>query len=255
MKVLTPFENLTGLSKKTITLGWLIFIFAMWAFSGVGTTHLFPTITQVFTGFSDLYRGGLVVHIFSSLWLCAQAVMLSTFISLIICYISPLPVLRPIGVFLSKLRYLPLTGISYYIAIMIHGARAIQIWVLVVFMTTFLVTSLLAMIKDIPDEEFDHAKSLGCNRWEVLLEVLIKGRFDYVLEQIRQTLAIVWMMLVTVESILAAAGGIGFLIKNNDKLGDSGRVIALQIIIVLIGLTLDFIFTTVRKLSFRYSNF
>ena len=62
-------------------------------------------------------------------------------------------------------------------------------------------------------------------------------------------------MLVTVESILAAAGGLGFLIKNNDKLGDSGKVIALQIIIVLLGVSLDFIITKLRKLFFRYSNF
>ena len=61
--------------------------------------------------------------------------------------------------------------------------------------------------------------------------------------------------LVTVESILAAAGGLGFLIKNNDKLGDNGKVIALQIIIVIIGLFLDFVLTKTRKSLFRYSNY
>ena len=63
------------------------------------------------------------------------------------------------------------------------------------------------------------------------------------------------MMLVTVESILAAAGGLGFLIKNNDKLGDAGKVIALQIVIILLGMFLDFTITKLRKLIFRYSNF
>jgi len=60
---------------------------------------------------------------------------------------------------------------------------------------------------------------------------------------------------VTVESILAAAGGLGFLIKNNDRLGDNGKVIALQIIIIGIGVSLDFFLTKLRKLLFRYSNF
>jgi NitT/TauT family transport system permease protein len=54
---------------------------------------------------------------------------------------------------------------------------------------------------------------------------------------------------------LVAAGGLGFLIKNNDKLGDNGKVIALQIIIVLVGLSLDFVITKIRKLLFRYSNY
>jgi NitT/TauT family transport system permease protein len=76
---------------------------------------------------------------------------------------------------------------------------------------------------------------------------------DYVLESIRQNLAIVWMMLISVESILMAAGGLGFLIKNSDKSGNQGRVIALQIIILLIGITLDFLLTYLRKLIFRFS--
>jgi hypothetical protein len=45
------------------------------------------------------------------------------------------------------------------------------------------------------------------------MEVVIKGRIDYVIELVRQNLAIVWVMLVTVESILIAAGGLGVLIK------------------------------------------
>jgi len=255
MKSLTPFENVSKL-YKFIIIGWLIFLVGMWCISQYTTsTHLFPTPSQVFAGFIDLYNNGLIVHIFSSIWLCTQSVLIAVAISLIFCYLSPIPMIKPISNFISKFRYLPLTGISFYISIFVRDARAIQIWVLVVFMSTFLITSLLSMIKDIPEEEFDHARSLGCNRWEMLWEVVIKGRLDYVFELVRQNLAIVWMMLVTVESILAAAGGLGFLIKNNDKLGDSGKVVALQIIIVLFGLLLDFVITTARKLTFRYSNF
>ena len=250
-----PFEQPLKLTRQLILGVWLFILVGFWGLSALGTTHLFPTPSQVFDGFIDLWNSGLVKHVGSSLWLCTKAVFISIIISLIICYLSPLPALKPIGTFLSKLRYLPLTGISFYISILIEGARSIQVWVLVVFMSTFLITSLLSMIKDIPEDEIDHAKSLGCSRWEILLEVIIKGRFDYVIELVRQNLAIVWMMLVTVESILVAAGGIGFLIKNNDKLGDSGKVIALQIIIVLIGVGLDYFFTWIRKISFRYSNF
>jgi len=113
----------------------------------------------------------------------------------------------------------------------------------------------MQMIKDIPEEEFDHARTLGCNRWEILWEVVIKGRFDYVFELVRQNLAIVWMMLVSIESILIAAGGLGVLIKNGDKIGDNGKVVAVQIVIIIVGLSLDFILTKLRKLIFRYSNY
>jgi NitT/TauT family transport system permease protein len=179
----------------------------------------------------------------------------SVIISLIFAYSTTIPVFKSLGTFISKLRYLPLAGITFYITILFNDARTIQVGVLVLFMTTFLITSLVQMVKDIPEEEFDHARTLGCNRWEMLFEVVIKGRLDYVIELVRQNLAIVWMMLVSIESILIAAGGLGVLIKNGDRLGNNGVVIAVQIVILIVGISLDFILTKIRKLIFRYSNY
>jgi len=185
--------------------------------------------------------------------LCARAVFLSIIISLIFAYLSSTPLIKPVATLISKFRYLPLTEISFYITMILNDARTIQVWILVIFMTTFLTTSLLAMMEEIPEEDFDHARSLGYNRWHILWEVVIKGRFDYVIETIRHNLAIVWMMLVTVESIMAAAGGLGFLIKNSDKFMNHGRIIALQLVILTVGLSLDFTLTFLRKSLFRYS--
>lgn len=255
-KFFSPFEGLTSKNRSSIIGGWLICLLLFWVGSAsIGTTHMFPTPTQVGNGFVSLWSDGLVVHIASSVWLCTKAVFISIMISLTFSYASGIPAFKPIGLFISKLRFLPLTGISFYLSLLFNDARNLQVSVLVVFMTTFLTTSLMQMIKDIADEEFDHARTLGCSRWEMLWEVVIKGRIDYVFELVRQNLAIVWMMLVTVESILVAAGGLGFLIKNQDKLGDNGKVIALQIIIVLVGLLLDFGITKIRKGLFRYSNY
>lgn len=250
-----PLQEINKTGKTTIMTAWLVLLICFWVGCSFSEVNLFPTPFQVLTGFTDLWNEGLAVHIGSSLALCAQAVLISIVISLGFAYATAIPFFKPIGTFISKLRFLPLTGITFYISILVNDARSIQVWVLVVFMTTFLTTSLMSMIKDIPEEEFFHARTLGCNRWEALWEVVIRGRFDYVFELVRQNLAIVWMMLVTVESILIAAGGLGTLIKNGDRLGSNGKVIALQIIIVIIGLSLDFILTKSRKLLFRYSNY
>lgn len=254
MKIFKPFHNTSRRTGLFIGLGWIALLFTMWGLYGArGEAHMFPTPKQVWTGLSELWAEGLMVHIGSSLWLCARAVFLAIVISLTFVYLSPIPVIKPVSNFLSKFRYLPLTGIAFYITMLIDSAREVQVWILVIFMSTFLVTSLLSMLKDIKEEEFDHARALGCNRWEILWEVVIKGRLDYVIENIRQNLAIVWMMLVTVESIMAAAGGLGFLIKNSDKFMNHGRIIALQIVILLVGLGLDYTLTKIRKVLFRYS--
>lgn len=254
-KLFTPFEE-TGKNTRAIIIGvWMLMVIAYWIISSSGTKHLFPTPAQVWEGFGALYREGLVVHIASSLGLCLQSALISIVISLTIVYVSPLPALRPLAITLSKVRYLPLTGITFYMAILVSDARSMQVSVLVIFMSLYFITSLLGVLKDIPGEEIDHARSLKCTRWEVLWEVVIKGRMDYVLEVLRQNLAIIWMMLVTVESILVAAGGLGVLIKNSDKFMNHGRIVALQIIILVVGLLLDWALNTTRKSVFRYSTF
>jgi ABC-type nitrate/sulfonate/bicarbonate transport system permease component len=250
-----PFEEIQKSQRWMIAGIWVVLVLGYWVVSSLGDKHLFPTPGQVWQGFQSLYKEGLVVHIASSLGLCLKAALISLVISLVIAYLSPLPLIKPIAVFLSRIRYLPLTGITFYLSILVSGARTMQVWVLVVFMSLYFITSLLAVLKDIPEEEIDHARSLKCSRWEILWEVVIKGRLDYVLDVLRQNLAIIWMMLVTVESILVAAGGLGVLIKNSDKFANHGRIVALQIIILLIGLGLDWILQTTRKGLFRYSTY
>ncbi|MEQ8245848.1 ABC transporter permease subunit [Fulvivirga sp.] len=248
-----PFEKITTGRNRVVILVWVSLLIVTWFLSSMGDRHLFPSPQQVFRGFVELYNEGLVVHIGSSLWLCLVAIVVAIIISLVLTYLSTIPIITPIAKAVSRLRYLPLTGITFYLAILISDARTMQVWVLVVFMSTYLTTSLLSMVSAISQEEFDHARSLQCNRWEVLWEVVVKGRIDHVIEVIRQNLAIVWMMLVTVESILVAAGGLGFLIKNSDKFMNHGRIIALQIVILIVGLSIDFILNYFRKVFFRYS--
>ena len=250
-----PFEKVDKNQRLLIGGIWILLLVTYWFISSAGEKHLFPTPGQVWTGFINLYNEGLVVHIGSSLWLCFQATLLSVIVSLILVYLSPLPALRPLAVTLSRFRYLPLTGITFYLAILVSNARTMQIGVLFIFMSLYFITSLLAVLKDIPAEEIDHARSLKCSRWEVLKEVVIKGRFDYVIDVLRQNLAITWMMLVTVESILVAAGGLGVLIKNSDKFMNHGRIVALQLVILLVGLLLDWLLQMIRKSLFKYSTF
>lgn len=252
-KLITPFEKITKSQKTIILVVWIALVLLFWFVGTSGQKHLFPSPSQVFEGFKGLYAEGLVVHIFNSLSLCFLSIFLATILAMLFAYTWPIPLLKPVAEFVTKFRFLPFTGLSFYITLIIHDARNMQIWIMVIFLTTFLTTSLIAVIKDIPDEEFDHAKTLKCNRWEVLWQVIVLGRIDYVIDAIRQNLAITWMMLVTVESIVVASGGLGFLIKNSDKFMNHGRIIALQIIILLIGLILDFGINFFRKALFRYS--
>ena len=248
-----PFEKIPSKHSALISSIWFVLLISFWFIATSGEKKLFPPPDLAWQGFKDLYSEGLVSHIISSLWLCLQATTISIIFSLGFAYLSPIPVFKPVVAMLSRMRYLPLTGITFYLAMVVSDARTMQIWVLVIFMSLYFITSLLSIIKNIPQEELDHARSLQCSRWEVLWEVVIKGRLDYVIEVLRQNLAITWMMLVTVESILVAAGGLGVLIKNSDKFMNHGRIVALQIVILFVGLGIDVFLNFLRKTLFRYS--
>ena len=248
-----PFERIGRQHAALISAIWVVLLLAAWFIFTSGPTKLFPPPGLVWQGLRELYNEGLVQHVASSLWLCAQATFIAVIVSLFFSYLAPVPAFRPLAVMLSRMRYLPLTGITFYIAAAVNDARDMQVLVLVVFMSLYFITSMLSVIASIPQEELDHARSLGCSRWEVLWEVVIKGRLDYVIEVLRQNLAITWMMLVTVESILVAAGGLGVLIKNSDRFGNHGRIVALQIVILLVGLGIDAFLNFLRRMLFRYS--
>ena len=250
---LKPFNN-RFLDFKYLNLLWMILLIGIWLIIGYTSDHMiFPSITYVFEGFISLYKNDLVFHIFSSLGLFLKSLIISVVISLLFSYLSLIPFFQPFSKLMTKLRYLPLTGITFYITMLLTDARNIQVAVLVIFTSVYLITSLMSIFHSIDEKEINHARTLGCTRWEILLELVIKGRIDYVIESIRQNLSIIWMMLVTVESLLASAGGLGFLIKNSDKFANHGKIVALQIVILVIAFSLDLLLDKIRKLSFKYT--
>lgn len=249
----TPFND-RFINFKYLGLIWFAIIFGIWFLIGITADHMvFPRISHVLEGLFSLYKDGLVTHVVSSLSLFVKALGVSIVISLFFAYLSLIPFFSPLVKLLSKLRYLPLAGITFYISMLLTGARSIQVAILVMFTSIYLITSLMSVFNSIDEKEINHARTLGCSRWEILLEVVIKGRVDYVLESIRQNLSIIWMMLVTVESLLASAGGLGFLIKNSDKFFNQGKIVALQLVILLIAFGCDILIEKVRKFAFRYT--
>ena len=254
-KMFIPFENLKY--QKRILMFWLFLIILTWSSQSFLDHKNFPEIQNVIIGFKKLYMSGLIVHLFSSIFLCIKSILIAVLISLLFAYSFFIPFFKPLSIIFTKLRYLPLTGINFYATMLLSSGRSIQVFILVTFISTYLLTSLVSLFQSIIDEgeEIDHAKTLGCTRWEILYEVIIKGKIDHVIEIVRQNLSIAWMMLVTVESTLASAGGLGFLIRNSDKMFDHSGLVALQLIILFIGITSDYILVYFRKAMFRYSDY
>lgn len=253
-RLMTPFATVTNLQSTTVALCWFIAVLSFWWINTTGgKSHVFPSPEQVMDGFVALFNRGLITEAWRSISLAFTSIFIGTIVSMIVAFLSPLPLIKPIAHFLSKMRYLPLAGITYFMTIAISSGRPMQITVLSMFMSLYFITSLLSVIADIPQEEYDLARSMKCSRWEMLWVVVIRSRLDHVVNVLRQNLAIAYMMLVTIEGIMITSGGLGAMIKKSQKHMSYAEVIAEQIVILLIGLTIDWLLKNARTMFFPYS--
>jgi NitT/TauT family transport system permease protein len=78
------------------------------------------------------------------------------------------------------------------------------------------------------------------SEWEVVWDVVVLGTMDQAIEVLRQNAAIGWMMLTMVEGISRSEGGVGAMLLNQNKHFHLAEVFAIQILILLVGLLLDY---------------
>ena len=119
--------------------------------------------------------------------------------------------------------------------------------------TVFMTDSMVAEVKSIPLERFDHARTLRFGEWHVLYEVVILGTIDRAFEILRQNAAMAWMMLAMVEGTVRSGGGIGTLLLNQDKHFNLALVFAIQFVILGVGLLQDYGIAVMKRVACPYA--
>ena len=183
-----------------------------------------------------------------------KALGISLVLSLGLAYLTVFPFFRPLVTALSKGRFLGLVGISFAFAIVIGGGQTLKVSLMVFGMVVFFVTSMAAVVAEIPKEAFDHARTLRMNEWQVVWEVVILGTFDKALEVLRQNAAIGWMMLTMVEGNQRSLGGVGAMMLNEQKYLQLDSVFAIILCILVLGLFQDYVLGLLRRLVCPYAH-
>ena len=197
---------------------------------------------------------GLGQELATSFGLNLQALAWASLISLLLAYLTVIPVFRPLVAAISKGRFLSLAGFTLIFTLIASGGHALKTSLLVFAVTVFYITSMASVIAAIPRGEFDHARTLRMSEWRVVWEVVILGTADKAFEVLRQNAAIGWMMLTMVEGIVRSEGGIGVTLLNEAKHAHYAEVYAIQIVILLVGLFQDSIIGLVRRVVCPYAD-
>jgi NitT/TauT family transport system permease protein len=154
----------------------------------------------------------------------------------------------------SKLRFLGLTGLVFPFTLATGGGFALKVALLTFGMTTFLATALLRIVDDIPDAQIDYVRGLGASRARVIWEVLVRGTLDRMLDAARQNIAMGWSMITMVEGIARSDGGVGAVLLAENKHFRLSEVYAILIVVLLVGLAIDFAMAALERALCPYSN-
>lgn len=251
-KLLTP---LIPISSKTFTILVilnLMIAIILWQFFAAG--GLIPTPLKIGKSILRILSSSdFFDNLFISLTLTLKGMGYSIVIALLICYLSLIPIFNPISKFIIKCRYLTLTGLIFLFTLLTSNGHNLKLSLLIFGIVPFFVTSFLSIIDAINEQEYELCKTLRMNNWQTLLEVVIIGKLDQVLEVMRQNFAIAWMMITMVEGLNMSEGGLGTMLIKSNKYIDLGTVFAILFIIFTIGVCFDYLLRQMRSWFFPYT--
>jgi NitT/TauT family transport system permease protein len=221
----------------------------------LNTNELVPKPSGVITSLSNVMsKKDFADDFVSTLFLVFKGMGISIFVSLLICYISLIPVFNGIAQLVSKMRFLTYTGLLFVFTILLKEGSSIKISLLLLGIIPYFVTSMVSYIGDISQKEYQLCYTLKMNRWQTLYEVVIRGRLHLVLEVIKQNFAISWMMITSVEGISMSEGGLGTLMIKYNKYLHINDVFAILLIIFVTGILFDYFFSLAKVYLFPYTD-
>lgn len=250
--LITPNRPLHAQASTILTISWVVLMIAIW--SSAGASYL-PTPMDVIRAFPGLWNeDGLGVQIWTSMALNLEAVFFTFTASLLIAYATVLPVFRPLATLITSGRYNGMIGLPLVFLSLLHNPHWVKVALLMFGTGVFAVLSLVRMIEAIPQELFDHSRTLRMGEWRVVWEVVVLGQFDQVLDIFRGTLAFLWMMLPMVEGYFRFEGGIGTLMLTEAKHLNLDSVFAIMFVVLAIGFAQDWILGQARVLICPYAD-
>jgi NitT/TauT family transport system permease protein len=237
----------TGIFASTIVVLLGAWLFSPWA--------LLPTPAEVWHCFTDLWmNSGLGNQLIVSYVLNLQAIGVALIASLSISYLSVIPIFKPTAQMTTALRMLSMVGISLAFELTFDSKHTVKVAMLAFSISVWFITSMLDVIKNIPKEQFDLARTLRFSQWRIVWEVVILGTAAQAFDVLRQTAAMGWMMLTLVEGIVFAEGGVGTMLQTMQHHAKYGDIMAIQICILIIGIGQDYIFGFLKNMFFGYAN-
>jgi len=245
--------------RSAIWLGiamWVLF-FGLWevvAVSGLTNRLFMPPPSEVFVSLYKLFTHSQYIYdvaasvyriLISFILACLLAVPLGILMgsfSRIEAFVNPL---------VSAWRYLPAPAFIPLLLMWFGTGDAQKIALLFIGLIWFLITIIMDHVKAVRTELIETSMTLGGNRWQILMTVVVPASMPHIVVGMRQMMAVGWTYLVIAE-IVAATDGIGAMMMRAKRFLHVDQIMAGIIVIGVLGLSFDYLFRWAHKKLFRY---
>ncbi len=251
--ILTPNKPVTKNVGLMLLFGWIAFVLVFWMLAP-NSIKLIPTPLEVLKAMGVQWSNGILYQLFTSLQVSLEAIFFAAIIGLGLSYLSTVALFKTPVEWISKLRFLSLTGIILIFVLITPNGHILKVSVLTFAIVTFLVNDMLQVIDDIPSGKFDHARTLGLNNFQILKEVVVRGTLANAFEVLRMNAAMSWMMLTMVEGLSRSEGGIGVLLINLNRHMRLDAILGIQLMIFVVGIGQDFFIKFIKSIICPYAN-
>lgn len=256
-----PNAKLSKRATMVIVLGWLAFTALLWQLAPHPIEHPLPGQTsgflpspgQTLDAMQTQWNQGIVFEIISSMTVYLQALFYTTVITLSVAYVSVVPIFRPAANSGTYIRFISMIGLTFAFMLIFGGGHGLKVALLTFGMTAFALTDMRKVVRAIPLEQYDHARTLGMKPWRVVWEVVVRGTLEQSFDTIRTNAAMGWMMLPMVESFARSEGGVGVVLLGLQRGGAYAPILGIQIILFTLGIGQDYLLGILKNTTCPYA--
>lgn len=147
----------------------------------------------------------------------------------------------------------PVSPLAWFPIGLVVFQSASQATIFIIFITSLWPTVINTAfgVASIPDDHKNVARAFGFSRWKYLTKVLIPFSLPHIITGLRLSVGVAWLVIVAGE-MLSGGMGIGFFVWDSWNALSLEKVISAILIIGIVGLALDRLFSMVEK-RFTYN--
>ncbi|MFN0124674.1 MAG: ABC transporter permease [Blastocatellia bacterium] len=253
-ELIRVYGEVSAFVRSHVVIAWLVIFALIWIFNPI---KALPYPSEILRAFQNMWNApgsqGLLYNVYVTIKLNVVGTIISAIISLLIAWLSVIPLFQPFNKVIQWLRYIPIVGFNLVFLTLFTIGWPMKVAMLTTGMTFFLVTSMTAVVAAIPRLKYELARVLNYSDWQVFWSVVARPTLPQMIDMVAQNAAMGWVMITAIETFNRTEGGIGSQIYAYSSTNQLPEVYTYLIIIGIIAVLEDWIFVLLRRFLFPHS--